>query len=129
MHMRVWGCARISSRGVCARGGGLRRPDRAPEVQFFASLSAAATFFAFLGSFGLAASDRLEPSTALFAAYAVEAGMLVHRLARRGLLTFKTAVPLYGFGVLPVLTLLPMGCLFWWKFDEVSFWDFLFLSV
>ena len=70
--------------------------------------------------------STLEPSTALFAAYAVEAGMLVHRLARRGLLTFKTAVPLYGFGVLPVLTLLPMGCLFWWKQADISFWKFLF---
>ena len=71
--------------------------------------------------------STLEPSTALFAAYAVEAGMLVHRLARRGLLTFKTAVPLYGFGVLPVLTLLPMGCLFWWQRADVSFWSFLFM--
>ena len=71
----------------------------------------------------------LEPSTALFAAYAVEAGMLIHRLARRGVITFAQAVPFYGAVVLPLLTLLPMGCLFWWKFDEVSFWDFLFLSV
>lgn len=70
------------------------------------------------------AQSVLEPSVTLFAAYAVEAGMLVHRLARRGVITFAQAVPLYAKGVLPLLTLLPMGCLFWWKRDEVSFWDF-----
>lgn len=70
----------------------------------------------------------LEPSTALFGAYAVEAGMLLHRAARKGLVTFQWAVPVYGLAVLPVLTLLPMGCLFWYKQAEVSFWSFLFLS-
>ena len=69
----------------------------------------------------------LEPSTALFGAYAVEAGMLVHRAARKGLVTFQWAVPFYGYLVLPMLTLLPMGCLFWYKQAEVSFWSFLFL--
>ena len=69
----------------------------------------------------------LEPSTALFGAYAVEAGMLVHRAARKGLVTFQWAVPVYGYLVLPVLTLLPCAALFWWKQAEVSFWSFLFL--
>ena len=72
------------------------------------------------------AQNVLEPSTALFAAYAVEAGMLIHRLARRGVITFAQAVPFYGTVVLPSLTLLPMGCLFWWKQADVSFWSFLF---
>lgn len=72
------------------------------------------------------AQSVLEPSTALFAAYAVEAGMLIHRLARRGVVTFAQAVPFYGVVVLPVLTLLPMGCLFWWKHEDISFWRFLF---
>ena len=69
----------------------------------------------------------LEPSVTIFAAYAVEAGVLIHRLARRGVITFAQAVPFYGFVVLPLLTLLPMGCLFWWKREEVSFWAFLFM--
>ena len=68
----------------------------------------------------------LEPSVTLFAAYAVEAGMLIHRCARKGVLTFAEAVPFYGTVVLPLLTLLPMASLFWWKKDEVSFWNFLF---
>ena len=70
----------------------------------------------------------LEPSVTIFAAYAVEAGVLIHRLARRGVITFADAVPFYAKLVLPLLTLLPMGCLFVHKADEVSFWDFLFLG-
>ena len=73
------------------------------------------------------AQSLLEPSVTLFAAYAVEAGMLIHRFARRGVVTFAQAVPFYSVVVLPLLTLLPMGCLFWWKHDEVSFWNFFFL--
>ena len=38
------------------------------------------------------AQDILEPSVTLFAAYAVEAGMLIHRSARRGTITFEQAV-------------------------------------
>ena len=72
------------------------------------------------------AQNLLEPSTALFAAYAVEAGMLLHRCARRGALTFAQVVPFYGVVCLPVLTLLPMGCLFYWKHEDISFWNFLF---
>jgi len=71
--------------------------------------------------------STLEPSTALFAAYAVEAGMLVHRAARKGLITFQLAVPFYGLAVLPLLTVLPMGCLFWWRQADISFWSFLFI--
>ena len=74
------------------------------------------------------AQDVLEPSVTLFAAYAVEAGMLIHRAARRGVITFSQAVPFYGTVVLPALTLLPMAALFWWKRAEVSFWTFLFLG-
>jgi len=74
------------------------------------------------------AQEVLEPSVTLFAAYAVEAGMLTHRSARRGVVTFAQAVPFYGTVVLPLLTLLPMACLFWWKRDAVSFWAFLFLG-
>ena len=74
------------------------------------------------------AQQLLEPSVTLFAAYAVEAGMLIHRSARRGVITFATAVPLYGSVVLPLLTLVPMASLFWWKREEVSFWGFLFLG-
>jgi hypothetical protein len=54
--------------------------------------------------------------------------VLIHRAARRGVVTFAEAVPLYGFYVLPALTLLPMASLFWWKREEVSFWSFLFLG-
>jgi len=72
------------------------------------------------------AQNILEPSTALFAAYAVEAGMFLHRCARRGVLTFAQVVPFYGLVCLPVLTLLPMGCLFYWKQADISFWNFLF---
>jgi len=72
------------------------------------------------------AQGVLEPSVTIFAAYAVEAGMLIHRLARRGVITFVQAVPFYGKVVLPLLTLLPMACLFAYRFDEVSFWNFLF---
>ena len=71
--------------------------------------------------------DILEPSVTLFAAYAVEAGMLIHRSARRGVITFAQAVPFYSTTVLPLLTLLPMASLFWWKHEEVSFWAFLFM--
>lgn len=74
------------------------------------------------------AQNVLEPSVTLFAAYAVEAGMLIHRCARRGVITFAAAVPFYAKYVLPLLTLLPMGSLFWWKREEVSFWAFLWLS-
>ena len=55
--------------------------------------------------------------------------MLIHRFARRGVITFQQAVPFYGFVVLPLLTLLPMSCLFWWKQAEVSFWDFMFMPL
>ena len=54
--------------------------------------------------------------------------MLIHRSARRGVVTFADAVPFYGKVVLPLLTLLPMASLFWWKREEVSFWSFLFLG-
>ena len=64
----------------------------------------------------------------IFAAYAVEAGVFIHRLARRGTVTFAAAVPFYGKVVLPLLTLLPMACLFVYNRDAVSFWDFLFLA-
>jgi len=37
------------------------------------------------------AQEVLEPSVTLFAAYAVEAGMLTHRSARRGVVTFAQA--------------------------------------
>jgi hypothetical protein len=74
------------------------------------------------------AQSVLEPSVTLFAAYAVEAGMLIHRCARRGVITFADAVPFYATVVLPLLTLLPMASLFWWKRQEVSFWAFLFLG-
>lgn len=74
------------------------------------------------------AQSVLEPSVTLFAAYAVEAGVFIHRLARRGVITFSTAVPFYGKIVLPLLTVLPMVSLFWYKKEEVSFWSFLFLS-
>ena len=57
----------------------------------------------------------------------VEAGMLVHRAARKGLITFQLAVPFYGLAVLPLLTVLPMGCLFWWRQADISFWSFLFI--
>eukprot|EP00747_Dinoflagellata_sp_TGD_P194753 gnl/TRDRNA2_/TRDRNA2_62537_c0_seq1.p1 gnl/TRDRNA2_/TRDRNA2_62537_c0~~gnl/TRDRNA2_/TRDRNA2_62537_c0_seq1.p1 ORF type:complete len:395 (+),score=49.54 gnl/TRDRNA2_/TRDRNA2_62537_c0_seq1:59-1243(+) len=70
----------------------------------------------------------LEPSVTLFAAYASEAGMFIHRCARRGVITFAQAVRIYAAVVLPLLTLLPMGSLFWWKREEVSFWAFLFLG-
>jgi len=73
------------------------------------------------------AQSVLEPSVTLFAAYAVEAGMLIHRAARRGVCTFAQAVPIYAKFVLPLLTGLPMICLFAWKHDDVSFWSFLFL--
>jgi hypothetical protein len=43
-------------------------------------------------------------------------------------LTFAEAVPFYGTVVLPLLTLLPMASLFWWKKDEVSYWNFLFVG-
>ena len=69
----------------------------------------------------------LEPSVTIFAAYAVEAGVFIHRLARRGVITFAEAVPFYAKIVLPLLTLLPMGCLFWWQRADVSFWSFLFM--
>ena len=68
------------------------------------------------------AQSVLEPSVTLFAAYAVEAGVLIHRLARRGVITFEAAVPFYGKLVLPLLTLLPMASLFWYKQNEVSTW-------
>lgn len=59
------------------------------------------------------AQSLLEPSVTLFAAYAVEAGMLIHRCARcGGVVSFAEAVPFYGTVVLPVLTLLSMACLF-----------------
>jgi hypothetical protein len=74
------------------------------------------------------AQSVLEPSVTVFAAYAVEAGVFIHRLARRGVVTFAQAVPFYAKYVLPLLTLLPMGCLFAYRLDEVSFWDFLFLD-
>jgi len=74
------------------------------------------------------AQSVLEPSVTLFAAYAVEAGMLIHRAARRGVITFATAVPIYAKYVLPLLTGLPMLANFWYLKDDVSFWDFLFLS-
>ena len=74
------------------------------------------------------AQSVLEPSVTIFAAYAVEAGVFIHRLARRGVITFQQAVPFYGKLVLPLLTLLPMGSLFWYKHDDVSFWNFLFLG-
>lgn len=70
----------------------------------------------------------LEPSVTIFAAYAVEAGVFIHRLARRGVITFAQAVPFYGKVLLPLLTLLPMGCLFAYRHDDVSFWGFLFLD-
>ena len=53
--------------------------------------------------------------------------MLVHRAARKGLITFQMAVPFYGLAVLPLLTVLPMGCLFWWRQADISFWSFLFI--
>eukprot|EP00316_Scyphosphaera_apsteinii_P024223 CAMPEP_0119318666 /NCGR_PEP_ID=MMETSP1333-20130426/47099_1 /TAXON_ID=418940 /ORGANISM="Scyphosphaera apsteinii, Strain RCC1455" /LENGTH=321 /DNA_ID=CAMNT_0007324897 /DNA_START=8 /DNA_END=973 /DNA_ORIENTATION=+ len=74
------------------------------------------------------AQSVLEPSVTVFAAYAVEAGVFIHRLARRGVITFAQAVPFYGKVILPLLTLLPMGCLFAYRHDDVSFWDFLFLG-
>ncbi|EOD06748.1 hypothetical protein EMIHUDRAFT_218791 [Emiliania huxleyi CCMP1516] len=74
------------------------------------------------------AQSVLEPSVTVFAAYAVEAGVFIHRLARRGVVTFADAVPFYGKVLLPLLTLLPMACLFAYRHDEVSFWEFLFLD-
>ena len=75
------------------------------------------------------AQSVLEPSVTVFAAYAVEAGVFIHRLARRGVVTFADAVPFYGKVLLPLLTLLPMACLFAYRHDEVSFWEFLFLDL
>lgn len=72
------------------------------------------------------AQSLLEPSVTLFAAYAVEAGMLLHRFARRGVLTFAQVVPFFATVVLPVLTLLPMASLLCWKHEELSLWNFLF---
>jgi len=74
------------------------------------------------------AQPLLESSVTVFAAYAVEAGVFLHRLARRGVITFAQAVPFFGKVVLPLLTLLPMGCLFAYLHDDVSFWRFLFLE-
>ena len=50
------------------------------------------------------AQSVLEPSVTVFAAYAVEAGVFIHRLARRGVVTFADAVPFYGKVLLPLLT-------------------------
>ena len=72
-------------------------------------------------------ADWWGHSVTVFAAYAVEAGVFIHRLARRGVVTFADAVPFYGKVLLPLLTLLPMACLFAYRHDDVSFWE-LFLD-
>ena len=64
----------------------------------------------------------------IFAAYAVEAGLLLHRMAKRGVISFAEAVPLCTMVVLPALTVVPMLSLFWYCHDDVSFWNFLFLD-
>ena len=103
-------------------------------------------------------ADVAAPAPANLWPLQVEAGMLVHRAARKvsptltptptpnltptltltltptltlypnqGLITFQLAVPFYGLAVLPLLTVLPMGCLFWWRQADISFWSFLFI--
>lgn len=56
------------------------------------------------------AQSVLEPSVTVFAAYAVEAGVFIHRLARRGVVTFADAVPFYG----KVLCCCSMACSCQW---------------
>ena len=68
---------------------------------------------------GLEGTEHLVP-------IAHEAGVLLHRLARRGVISFAEAVPLCSFVLLPLLTLLPMTCLFWYCYPSFSFWNFLF---
>ena len=62
----------------------------------------------------------------IFGAYSLEAGLFLHRLARRKLITFAEAVPLCCVGIMPLVTVVPMWYLNIHLGHELSFWQFLF---
>ena len=65
----------------------------------------------------------LESSTALFALYANEASMILHRLAKAGAKTFRFIVPV-GVVACLVLAIVPCVCALYWLGDDISFFSF-----
>ena len=65
----------------------------------------------------------LESSTALFALYANEASMILHRLAKAGAQTFRFIVPV-GLIACIILAIVPCICALYWLGDDISFFSF-----
>ena len=65
----------------------------------------------------------LESSTSLFALFATEASMISHRMAKKGVATFKTIVPTFAF-VCFVLAVVPCISSLYWLGDDISFFSF-----